>query len=153
MTTKPVVGWLPQPLGADFGATDWNRYSLRGIYRRALRNRANPRSREYMERLLKERYPEARLSLTRPLDEGTEVVLLYPDANGLGHGAIDRGLPPGARVLTGRGREFVLDSTTVRSLRVRRALERTFAVELVALAAAAVATPILLAVDLARGRT
>jgi hypothetical protein len=136
----------------DFDASRRARYNPRGIYQRALHNRANPRSRRYMEQLLEERFPDAELRTTRP-GEDVEVVLLYPDANGLGHSGLERRLPADTRVLNGRRRELVLDRHTRRAIRVRRTLERSFAVELVSLAAIAVVTPFLLAYDLLRGRT
>jgi hypothetical protein len=152
MTQKLIIGWLPLPMGAEFDASRRARYNPRGIYQRALHNRANPRSRRYMQQLLEERFPGAELATTQPGGD-VEIVLLYPDANGLGYSAFERRLPAETRVLNGRRRELVLDNRTRRVLRARRALERSFAVELAALAAAAVLTPFLLAYDLLRGRT
>ena len=152
MTPKPLVGWLPLPLADELDADGLRRYSPRGIYRRALYNRANPRSRDYMERLLADRFPEAQLWGEDP-PRGSEVVLLYPDAIGLGHGHLERRLPSGTIVLNGRRRELVLNGSTRRALRMRRALERSLVVEVAALIALVVATPFLLAYDLLRGRT
>jgi hypothetical protein len=85
------------------------------------------------------------------------VVLLYPDAIGLGFGEVENqveklkaeGTP--VMVLNGRHREFVLDRPRRRRLRLRRFLERTMAGEFAALVPFVVATPLLL-LDRVRGR-
>lgn len=148
-----IVGVLAYPLGEDFGVGALPRRTVRRAYRRTLFNKANPRSPEYMQALFAERYPEGRLE-GGLLEGASEIVLLFPDAIGLGYGAIERRLPAGVpvRVLNGRRREFALDTRARRALRVRRLLERTMAVEAAALAVAAAATPVLLLADLARGR-
>jgi hypothetical protein len=148
-----VVGVLVYPLGEDFGVGGLPWRTLRRAYRRALFNKANPRPPEYMHALFADRYPDGRLDASIPA-AASEIVLLYPDAIGLGYGAIERRLPAGVpvRILTGRRREFELDARTRRALRLRRVLERTMAGEVAALALAAVATPVLLLTDLARGR-
>ncbi|MEE2753638.1 MAG: methyltransferase domain-containing protein [Candidatus Latescibacterota bacterium] len=67
------------------------------------------------------------------VDRYQEITLLYPDAIGIGWGAIERelrrlGIP--LTVLNGRGRSFVLDRNTRRSLRFRRFLERVWGAEI-----------------------
>ncbi len=149
----PVVGLLAYPLGEDFGAGAARPRSLRRAYRKTLYLKANPRPADYMRRLFAERYPDGRLEPAPPAD-AAQIVLLYPDAIGLGFGSIERRLPAGVpvRVLNGRRRDFTLDRRTRRALALRRALERSMIVESAALALAVAATPILLAADLARGR-
>ena len=56
------------------------------------------------------------------------------------------------QVLNGRRRVFLLDDTTVRALRLRRFLEETMLLDAVMGLGLLVATPVLLAIDLARGR-
>lgn len=150
-----VVGVLAYPLGPDFGAAAFRRYSLLGIYLRGIRNRANPRSPAYMEELFAERYPDGRLVNTPPAEVVDELVLLYPDAIGLGFSRLERSIPASTKVtvLNGRRRSFPLDAKTRRALRFRRALERTYAVEMGLLAVGAILTPLLLLADLARKRT
>jgi len=140
-----VVGVLAYPLGEDFGFARLPRRTMRRAYRRALFEKANPRPPAYMRTLFAERYPDGRLEGGVPAGDADTIVLLYPDAIGLGFGAIERRLPRGARivVLNGRRREFPLDRRTRAALRKRRLLERTML---------GVATPVLLAADLVRGR-
>jgi hypothetical protein len=148
-----VVGVLAFPLGPDFGLSAARRRSIRRAYRRALLEKANPRSAEYMRALFAQRYPGAQI-LDPPFDATKTIILLYPDAIGLGFGSIERDLPAKAvvRVLNGRGREFALDTHTRRALTLRRLTERTMIVEAAALAAVLAATPFILAGDLLRGR-
>jgi hypothetical protein len=152
--SRRVVGVLAYPLGEDFGVGVLRNRSLRRAYRRTLLNKANPRSPQYMRELFAERCPDGEISDDVPA-RADEIVLLYPDAIGLGFGAIERRLPPGVavRLLNGRRREFALDPPTRRALKRRRLLERAMLGELVALAAAAAVTPLLLVADLVRGRT
>jgi hypothetical protein len=84
------------------------------------------------------------------------LVLLYPDATGLGWAPLERRVsklvesPP--TVLSGRRRSFELDRPTLRALRLRRALERSMAGEAIGLLLIGLATPALVAWDLVRGR-
>jgi hypothetical protein len=145
-----TVGILTYPLG---GLSELRPRSAHWAYRRALLNRTNPRSPEYMRELFAERYPGGTIE-TEPPAEADEVVLLYPDAVGLGFGSIERKLPRGAsvRVLNGRRRDFPLDRRTKAELRLRRALHRTMAGEVAFVLTLAVAAPALLAADFVRGR-
>jgi hypothetical protein len=149
-----VTGILVYPLGEDYGVGALPRRSVRRAYRRRLLEKSNPRPPQYMRDLFAERHPNGTIESDVPARDADEIVLLYPDAIGLGFGAIERRLPSGVpvRVVNGRRRDFALDRRTRRALALRRALERTMAFEAVALAAAAVATPALLVVDLVRGR-
>jgi hypothetical protein len=148
-----VLGILTYPLGEDFGLSDAPRRSLRRAYRRALFEKSNPRSAEYMRALFDQRYPGARIAATHD-PEAETIVLLYPDSIGLGFGPLERRVRGAAtvRVLNGRGRDFELDARARRSLAMRRVAERTMVVEAAALAVGVVATPLLLALDFVRGR-
>jgi hypothetical protein len=148
-----VVGVLAYPLGEDFGLSRLSRRGPRRAYRRTLLTKANPRPPAYMQALFAERFPDGWIVADVP-PSAAEIVLLYPDAIGLGFGELERRLPPGipVRVVNGRRREFVLNRRTRLALSARRTLERTMAGEALALAAFAVVTPALLLFDLARGR-
>ena len=131
------------------------------LWRKAQWFKANPRDKDYMRARLAEHRPEASFvdATANPnwadaLAGAGEVVLLYPDAIGIGFGAIERRLPGHARitVLNGRRRVFALDRPTRRRLMLRRFLERTMLLECVFGIGLLVATPFLLSVDLARGR-
>jgi hypothetical protein len=134
------------------------------LFRKAMWFKANPRSADYMRARLAEAWPAARF-----FDCGTEpdweqaaaaagdVVLLYPDAIGIGFGDIERRLQSVApratlHVLNGRRRGFLLDAATHRALRLRRFLECSMLVEIVFGCGFLLATPVLLGVDWARGR-
>jgi hypothetical protein len=149
-----VVGILTYPFGEDFGLSAAPRRTLRRAYRRALYERANPRTPEYMRSLFAERYPNAPVVDDLPAGEACELVLLYPDAIGLGFGRLERRLPQGVsvRVLNGRRREYAFDRRARSALQIRRALERAMIVEVIGLTFVLLATPFLAAFDYARGR-
>lgn len=149
----PEVGLLAYPLGEDYGLAAAPHRSLRRGYRRVLLEKSNPRSPQYMARLFAARFPDGRV-VESAVEATGDVVLLYPDAIGLGWERIERelGSATSIRVLNGRGREFSLDRRARRALKVRRLLERSFVVEAALLAAGIVATPFLVAADAVRGR-
>ena len=135
------------------------------LYRRAVWFKSNPRSASAMEHLFRETWPNGRfvnVSKTkgwrREAADCETIVLLYPDAIGLGFGAIERQVLRNharngrARVLNGRKRDFLLTPTVRRGLRLRRMLERTMAGELLFGLVFLVATPLMLSFDLVRGR-
>ena len=137
----------------------------RHLYRRAVWFKSNPRSASAMEQLFHETWPDGRfvnVSKTkgwrREAADCETVVLLYPDAIGLGFGAIERQVLRNrrgrhrARVLNGRKRDFLLTPPVRRGLRLRRMLERTMAGELLFVLVFLVATPLMLSLDLVRGR-
>ena len=134
------------------------------LWRKAVWFKANPRDAAYMGALLAEHWPGAAAvdvgrdrDWTRDLAAAREIVLLYPDAIGIGFGAIERRILDAApraeiTVLTGRRRRFLLDRATRRGLLVRRFLERSMLLECLMGLGLLLATPVLLGVDLARGR-
>ncbi len=111
---KPL--WLPQKLY------------------RVVCQRSNPRSREYMTILLKETYPNAKLTeIEKVPPEIKEIILLYPDSIGLGWLNMERNSLKRFKtvtVLNGRKRGFSLTNKTQRELLLRRFLETTFLSEL-----------------------
>jgi hypothetical protein len=158
-----AVGVLNYPWGEDYGVGRLRRKRPRRLYRSMLVYRANPRDPAYMEALFGERFPAGELvrgddDWRARLAAANRIVLLYPDSIGLGFGRFERAVLAaaggrGVEVLNGRRRQFALDGATRRGLRLRRALERTFLLEAVGLTLLAAATPVLLAIDLVRGRT
>ena len=127
-------------------------------YRTMVEFKANPRDEAYLRALFAERYPDGRLGTLQDAGGAARVVLLYPDATGVGRAPVERraraALSPGAelRVLNGRRRDFALDRRTRRQLRLRRALETALVAEALFAVLFAVLTPPLLAFDLLRGR-
>lgn len=154
---------IAYPLGRDMGLERARRGTPLRVYRRALAWRANPRPPEYMRALLAEHWPDAVLvhvdedDLDARLRDADEVVLVYPDAIGLGFGALERRVARATsgripQVLTGRRRRFALDRRTHHALRLRRALERSMVGEAAGLLLVALATVPLAAFDMIRGR-
>jgi hypothetical protein len=126
-------------------------------YRTMVEYKANPRDEAYLRALFAERYPDGRLVGPDDVQGAERVVLLYPDAIGLGWNDVERAVgraAPGAevRVLNGRRRDFALDARTRRRLRLRRGLETTVAGEALFALVFVLATPVLLAWDALRGR-
>lgn len=156
-----VVGVLHYPWGEDYGISSASRRTPRRIYRRSVAFKANPRNAQYMHSLFRERHDGAVVrtdvdgwrDAVRTADR---VVLLYPDATGLGFRPLERELRDLSRgdlsALNGRRREFGLDPKTLTALRVRRVLERSMIPEALALLALIFVTPVLLVIDLVRGR-
>lgn len=142
------------------------RRSPQALYRYAVWYKSNPRRAEYMRALLAEQFPEAvwistaeHHDWTERIAEASTVVLLYPDAIGLGFGSIERSVMAhkrawaGVTVLNGRRRKFLLNGATRRGLRLRRFLEWTMLPELLFLPVFVASTPLLWAADFIRGRT
>jgi hypothetical protein len=104
------------------------------------------------------RVVDAGPEMTEALTSADRVLLLYPDAVGLGWRPIEqvvRGAAPAStpiEVLNGRGRSFMLDSRTRPALRLRRVLERTMVVELAAAPLIVGLAPALWVIDAIRGR-
>jgi hypothetical protein len=120
--------------------------------------KANPRDEDYLRALFAERYPGGRIGGVDDIGSAAVVVLLYPDAIGIGWSAVEREVraraPAGTelRVLNGRRRDFALDTRMRRALAVRRVLETALIGEAVLAAVLLVLTPALLGWDLLRGR-
>lgn len=138
--------------------------SLLELYKSAVRNKANPRSEEYMRALFAERWPDGEFvnaqrnpDWVSRLGSADVVILLFPDAIGLGFAAIEgtvrrhKKVWATVRALNGRRREFVLTRPVRRQLAVRRLLERSMAMEALATVCFVIFTPFLLGYDLVRG--
>ena len=156
-----ALGVLHYPLGEDFGVSTASPRTVRRVYLRALAFKANPRDARYMRELFTERHPDGEIvspgepGWAEAVARADEVVILYPDSTGLGFGAFERQIgrltSAPVTVLNGRRREFALDRPTRRTLRLRRALERTMLGEIVLLPLLALVTPPLVALDRIRG--
>jgi hypothetical protein len=127
-------------------------------YRTMVEFKANPRDEAYLRALFAERYPAGRLGTLDDVARAERVVLVYPDAIGVGWGPMERRVRERARqgtelrVLNGRRRDFALDGRTRRHLHLRRILETSLAGEALATVLFLLATGPLLAADLLRGR-
>jgi hypothetical protein len=134
------------------------------LYGRALKLKANPRGEDYMRELFESTHPggefvnaDARTGWEGATRDAAQVVLLFPDATGIGFSGISwaaRKLVQGSRltVLNGRRRSFPLDAAWRRRLAVRRIIERLMLGEAAALIGFVAMTPVLIMFDLARGR-
>lgn len=142
--------------------TTWrNPFSL---WTKAVWYKANPRSADYMKVILAERYPQAAFLdigsdplAPGPLKDASKVILLYPDAIGLGFTPVERDIARHApqtpvEILNGRRRQFAFDDESRRALRFRRLLEWTMLVECVTGIVILLATPFLLLADVVRGK-
>jgi hypothetical protein len=128
--------------------------------------RRNPREWPYMEELLRAQQRFESGQLKRSSELGSidwsavrEIVLLWPDGNGLGWAQVERQIfrriPSGAKVtvLNGRRRAFQLERTLWLQYLWRRFLEKTFAADLILTAVFLASTPVLAVWDRLRGRT
>jgi len=163
--TRRVVALFHSPWPAE-GLVRPARSKPLELYRYAVWYKANPRTAGYMRALLQQRFPDAEWVATSEqadwvdrLSHADTVILLYPDAIGLGFGAVERSVQRHKRdgaaveVLNGRRRVFPLNNAARLGLRLRRLLEWSMLPELLFLPVFVVATPLLWAVDALRGRT
>jgi len=160
--TRRVVALFHSPWPAE-GLVRPARSKPLELYRYAVWYKANPRTGDYMRTLQQERLPEAEWVDTREhpdwidrISQADTVVLLYPDAIGLGFGAVERSALRDGRVvdvLNGRRRAFPLTGATRLRLRLRRVLEWSMLPELLFLPVFVVVTPLLWTIDAVRGRT
>lgn len=135
-------------------------------YRYAVWYKANPRDAGYMHALQQTQLPGAEWvdavaskDWIERVSNADKIVLLYPDAIGLGFSAIERAVFAHKKglatvgILNGRRRQFSLTAATRAWLRLRRVLERTMLLELLSIPVFIVVTPLLWTIDAVRGRT
>jgi hypothetical protein len=157
--SKGTLGLFHMPWSGNYDAPQ----TIVAVYRRSVWYKANPRTEEYMRDVFRRLWPDGEFvniaSDPQWLDRAqraSSVVLVYPDAIGLGflkiESAIKRTVRRPVTVLSGRQRQFLLDGRTRRQLYLRRFLERTMLLEAVAIILFLVATPFLLGIDLIRRR-
>jgi hypothetical protein len=149
-----------------------SRWAPKGVFRALsshLRHPRNARSSMYMENLARAVCPAfSELDVVRVPEHQrlpeidwpavSEVILLWPDSNGLGWSPIERRIfrciPSSARVsvLNGRRRHFALTRTEWRRMIARRFLEKSLLAEWAFTLGFIAFTPILVIWDLAHGR-
>ena len=161
---RRVVGLFSLPWREGFIISSPPRNPLT-MYHWAVWYKANPRSEDYMQQLFAEHYPggayiniDQESKWQKAVLKADEVILLYPDAIGLGFARVEREvkrlLQPwaGLRALNGRRRSFRVNAITLLGLRLRRFLERSMLGEVLATLAFLLVTPLLAVKDWARGR-
>ena len=97
-------------------------------------HRSNPRTQEYMLALLQEKFPDAELISKDNPYQLEQIVLLYPDAIGLGWGNLEKKYIRKFKrvdVLNGRRQRFPLTAMVRNKLLFRRMLEITFLPEFI----------------------
>ncbi len=99
---------------------------------RVVCHRSNPRSKEYMLDLLREKFPDAEIVDINQTRSPGKTILLYPDSIGLGWRKIESRLihKHEVEVLNGRRRVFEFTPSLRRMLLLRRFLEMTFLPEM-----------------------
>lgn len=160
-----VVGLFSYPWNKVFTVPRNTGLGLMGMYRWAVWFKANPRSEEYMRALFAERFPQGEFINVNADHEwqskackADTMILLYPDAIGLGFHDLERNAQrvkktwTEVRALTGRRREFLLNRATFKALRFRRFIEMGMVGEMAAIPLFVLFSPLLLVVDWARGR-
>jgi hypothetical protein len=148
----------------------WNRRplperNLVDLYCKGFQYKANPRDELYMNILFDEHFPGAQLvypqkdlAWDRNLAEADSIVLLYPDAIGLGYSKIEKLVfkkkreSASVNVLNGRRRLFALTPSMLWKLRWRRFLERFMVCEFLFMFIFVFVTPIFLVIDFMRGK-
>jgi hypothetical protein len=154
-----VLGIFSYPWPEAYGKGPLRRRTLLELYRKAVWNKANPRREEYMMRVFDARWPEGDYvnvdhdpQWRRRVPSAERVVLLYPDAIGLGFRPIESQIlkmkpMSSVYVLNGRKREFRFTPSTRYALYGRRVLERGMVGEAVAVVLFLIATPVLWVID------
>lgn len=135
------------------------------IYRKVVWYKANPRNEEYMKSLFLEKHPDGAFvnvdsesGWETRLESSDAVILLYPDATGLGFRPIENTVMKKVKsrnavsVLNGRRREFAFDGVAIRQLMLRRFIERAMLGEIAAAIIFIALTPFYAAADFIRGR-
>jgi hypothetical protein len=159
--TKSIIGiWFADPPTFGLDVQKSIKHPVQ-MFKDVVRYKANPRSSETMKRMFTERFPAGNLVEfdLKIINQADEVVLLYPDAIGLGWGKAERKIRqqtlPNTLVscLNGRGRYFILARRTQVSLRLRRMLEKTLLVEFLSSVVFVILTPILFSYDFVCRRT
>lgn len=128
-----------------------------------LRHKRRPRDEEYMRARCEDRFREYVMVPARDLTpemvaKSAEIVLLWPDANGYGWSRIEnrvfrqKGRGTNVYALNGRRRFFPFHRGLQLTYLLRRLSERFWVAEALMTAIFVLATPIMLAIDHARGR-
>jgi len=161
-----TIGLFYDPWAAqDISSTSLKLSQPLKRFKKAVWVKSNPRSENYMEELFRRLYPDGEfVAVNNPSDakraaiNSDKVVLLYPDSIGLGFSRVEQSVKSTIqphcelRVLNGRTRDFILNGPTLRSLKLRRFLEKTMLGELLVGSIILALTLPLLLIDLVRGR-
>lgn len=163
--SERVAGIFSFPWPIDIATSPTNRRNPLQLYRKALWYKANPRPEAYMNALFRSRWPDGIfINADREKDwveraaKADRIAVLYPDAIGQGFQKLETRALACAKhrnnvvALNGRRREFPLDGKTLRQLRIRRLIEKTFLGEAMITPLFLIATPVLFVIDLLRGR-
>jgi hypothetical protein len=159
-----VLGIFSNPWPEEYGKVPLKQGTLWQLYHKAVWFKANPRSEEYMKMLFLAHWPDGDYMNVDQDSNWRErvlsadiVILLYPDAIGLGFRGLEFRLFSlkrtwtAVRIINGRKREFLLNPSILLRLYLRRFLERWMLVETLAIFLFLIATPILLMVDWVEG--
>jgi hypothetical protein len=160
-----TVGIFNYPWPPEYieGKTPMREGALPDLYRKAVWNKANPRREDYMKARFFEVWPDGifvsanQANWRDHLADADTIVLLYPDAIGLGFRQLEKQVFKtkkkwaAVRVLNGRRRQFLLNASVRRQLLWRRFLERSMLAEFVAIVPFVILTSLLWIFDWARG--
>jgi hypothetical protein len=165
MMAQSTVGIYSSKLDSTIAPYKGRYVGLIAKYRRVIWYTASPRPEQYMRDLFAAFAPDGKFvhveqdSRWEAAAKATDtIVLLYPDAIGLGFSPLERRIRrikkdyAAVKVLNGRRRHFLLTRSVVASLRMRRVISRLMFGEVLFTAFFVVATPFLLLDDLVRGR-
>lgn len=163
---RRVVGLFSRPWSEGLTASPPSGRNPLKMYHWAVWYKANPRDEDYMRTLFGEHYPDGEFinidkesGWRAAVPRADEVVLLYPDAIGLGFARWEREVKrllklwAGMRVINGRRRTFRLGASTLLGLRLRRIMERGMLGEVLAIFVFLLATPLLAVKDWWKGRS
>jgi hypothetical protein len=166
--TLKVVGIFYYPWEDSYVKTGDPNRTLLALYKKMIWYKANPRSKDYMENLFIQRYPDGEFLhvhnssdidvIRNKINICDKVVLLFPDAIGLGCYSIEKILfgiaPPhlSIRILNGRKRDFNYSLNVKYSLKLRRLFSRALIVEFALMPIMLFLTLVYLPLDFLRGK-
>ncbi len=162
--THTTIGIFYDPWNPDWeiGKTRVRLHGFRlcQLYRQVIWYKARPRREKYMRQLFREKFPEGTFihvkkgtDIYHAIRRATTIILLYPDANGLGFNWLEwlilgnKQPFTNVKVLNGRRRLFVLSHAVYLQLMLRRFMERTMLAELLTIIPFVIISPVLLLYD------
>lgn len=160
-----VVGLYLPKLDAEIAPYEGRYEGLVAKYRRLIWYTADPRPEPYMRELFSRHHADgvfvnvnADPAWQQAAAGADTVVLLYPDAIGLGYGPLEREIAglkkdwAAVRVLSGKRQQFLLTRAALLGLRMRRLFSRLLVGEMLFTVVFLVVTPLFLLVDWIGGR-
>ena len=156
-----TVGVYYYPWPEDFSLATPSRGNPLLKWKKAIWFKSNPRPVEYMKREFHERWPAGvfvnagtNANWRKELGMAKEVVLLYPDAIGLGYMPLERAVKSKSgcevTVLNGRKRLFPFSGEARRALYWRRFLQYSMAPEILITVIFVILSPVFWVADLFR---